>query len=224
MVNTNGYFACIALPVVFNKGSYSNVVNSLVLRKLLRISYVAAAECSPWWNDPIMVLYFAMSPFASQCSKKMNTIKFFDILFTSSDIFPIYIELKAFIKHFPKILFLTLQLSEWKRIAILIQRWFRTRAHIISGVEKSFKIRTISPWPSLPRRRRRRLPMVPYRLLASVVKDVSFAGLRWGTRMAFHFCSWLLCQQKLFLLLHFQGKDSHTINRLPAPSSPILFS
>lgn len=36
----------------------------------------------------------------------MNTIKFFfDILFTSSDIFPIYIELKAFIKHFLKIFF-----------------------------------------------------------------------------------------------------------------------
>lgn len=53
----------------------------------------------------------------------MNTIKFFfDILFTSSHIFPIYIELEAFIKHFPKIFFLTLQPSEWKRIAILIQR------------------------------------------------------------------------------------------------------
>lgn len=155
----------------------------------------------------------------------MNTIKFFfDILFTSSDIFPIYIELKAFIKHFLKIFFLTFQPSEWKRIAILIQRWFRNRAHIISGVEKSFKIRTISPWPSLPRRRKRRLPMAPYRFLASVLKDVSFAGLRWGTRMAFQFCSWLLCQQKLLLLLHLQGKGSHTINRLPAPSSPILFS
>ena len=75
------------------------------MEEILRY-YVTAPACSIPLNYSIIFWYYAMSTFASQHRKKLNNIKFFDILFTNNYIFfSIYIELKAFIKHFPKSFF-----------------------------------------------------------------------------------------------------------------------
>ena len=111
--------------------------------RYLQAYYVAVPVCSILWSNPT-ILYTQCICFPVY--KKLNNIGlFFDILFTYSCIFSYLHKAQDTYWTFSKDSF-TLQPSGRKRIAILIQRWFRQRAHILSEVEKPFKNRPISPW------------------------------------------------------------------------------